>query len=162
MKTTICILAILFASLTSLNAQISVNMPIGYSSLKAPVIGLNLQGGIGSLRIVAGFDKHISNDKLKGNLFYTRIGAGFWLSELNSLEITAGAGQFRVSTDDKSLNKALGVVNVQYVHQMAFRPEAAVFASVTGTNKFAMFTGGLRFTFRKHGEDCPSARRLRN
>jgi hypothetical protein len=159
MKKTI-MLAILLASLATTQAQISVSVPVGYSTITAPTVGINIQAGIGNLRIATGFDNHLSKDKMKGNLVWARMGIGFFVSELNSLEITAGAGQFRRSTDQKRLNQGLAVVNVQYVHQMASRPEAALFASVTGTQKFAIIAGGLRFIFGRGGKQnygCPSA-----
>jgi hypothetical protein len=155
MKTAIITLAILIALLSTAKSQISVNTQAGVSTLKAPTIGINLQAGIGNLRIATGFDNHLSKDKMKGNLVWARMGIGFFVSELNSLEITAGAGQFRRSTDQKSLNEGLALVNVQYVHTMASRPEAALFASVTGTKKFAIITGGLRFTFLRRSYGCP-------
>lgn len=158
MRKQIVLLAVIIASLTSTNAQISVSIPAGFSTLGAPTAGINIQAGIRRLRIAAGMDNHFSKDIMKGNLVWARMGAGFRISDLNSMEITAGAGQFRRSTDQKNLNEGLAVVNVQYVHQMELHPEASVFASITGTQKFAMFTGGLRLTFIRRSDGCPSSR----
>jgi hypothetical protein len=145
----VIILGLFMAFLTTVNSQVSISLPVGFSTLKTPTIGLNLQGRIGNLILAAGFDNHLSKDLMKGNLIWTRVGAALNLSDLNALEISAGVAQHRRSSDIKSLNEGLSLVNVQYVHQMASRPEAALFASVTGTQKFAIITGGLRFTFGK-------------
>jgi hypothetical protein len=158
MKKTIILLAITIALLTSANSQISVSIPVGISTLGAPTAGVNVQAAIKSLRVAAGFDNHFSKDLMKGNLVWARMGAGFRISDLNSMEITAGAGQFRRSTDQKNLNQRLAVVNAQYVHTMKNHPEASAFASITGTQKFVMFTGGLRLTFLKRSSGCPSSR----
>jgi hypothetical protein len=152
-------LAILIAALTTTRAQVSLSLPFGISTLKAPTVGLNLQARVRGVILAAGFDNQISRDIMKGNLLWTRVGAAFNLSDLNALEISAGAAQHRRSSDIKSLNEGLALVNVQYVHQMASRPEAALFASITATQKFAIFAGGLRFIFGKNGGNgCPSKR----
>jgi hypothetical protein len=145
----VIILGLFMALLTTTQAQISFSVPMGVSTLKAPTIGVNLQVRMGGLILAAGFDNQMGRDIMKGNLVWTRVGGAFSLSELNALEISAGVAQHRRSSDIKSLNEGLALVNVQYVHTMASRPEAALFASVTGTQKFAIITGGLRFTFGK-------------
>lgn len=159
MKQVTTVLAILIASLTTTQAQVSVNMPVGYSSLQAPTIGVSLQGNIRHFIVSGGFDNHISRDKMKGNLVWFRAGGSILINGWNTLEITAGAAQHRRSSDTKSLNEGLAVVNVRYVHQMESRPEAALFASITGTQKFAIFSGGLRFTFLRRGY-CPANRKM--
>lgn len=148
-------MAILIASLTTTQAQISVNVPIGFSTLKAPTAGLNLQAGIGKLILATGFDSHVSPKAGKGQYFWGRLGAGLFISELNKIEVTAGLGHYRVSADIKGANKSLALVNAQYVHQTESRPELALFGGFTATKEFTMFTGGIRFTFRKHDSGCP-------
>jgi hypothetical protein len=157
MKKTILV-GLFMACLTTINSQVSIGFPVGVSTLKAATVGLNLQARFKGVIMAAGFDNMISRDIMKGNLVWTIVGGAFNLSELNALEISAGVAQHRRSSDIKSLNEGLAIVNVQYVHQMASRPEAALFASVTGTKKFAIITGGLRFTFGKSENGCPSMR----
>lgn len=159
MKTKMLFLAVLIASLSTTNAQVSISIPAGFSTLKAPTIGANAQIGIGRLILAAGFDAQLSKDIMKGNFYWSRIGASIPLNELNSIEASIGAGQYRRSSDVKSLNMGLALANVQFVHQMISRPEASLFISATGTKKFAMFTGGLRFTFLKKGY-CPANSRM--
>jgi hypothetical protein len=135
--------------LSTAKSQVSFSVPVGISTLKVPTIGANVQLSVKGLILAGVFDNQMGRDIMKGNLVWTRVGGAFNLSDLNTLEISAGVAQHRRSSDIKSLNEGLGLVNVQYVHQMASRPEAALFASVTGTQKFAIITGGLRFTFGK-------------
>lgn len=159
MKKVILFLTILIASLATTKAQVSIGLPVGISSLKCPTIGLNLNLRVHGLIASAGLDNQVSKDINKGNLWWSRIGAAFNLTELNSVEITAGISEHRKSSDNKALNEGLAVLNMQYIHQMRLRPEAATFVSVTGTKRFVMVTGGLRFTFLKRGY-CPANRRM--
>lgn len=157
MKKITLVLAILIASLSTINGQISFSVPIGYSSENAPMIGSNLQLNIGHFIIGGGFDAHISKAVSKGDLYWSRLGGSFNLSELNTLEVTFGAGTYSRSHDNKALNDGVGLFNAAFVHQMASRPEGAVFAGITTTNQFFFVSGGIRFIFKKRERDgCPS------
>jgi hypothetical protein len=155
MKKTILV-GLFMALLSTTQAQISVNIPVGFSTIGAPTAGLNLQAGIGSLILATGFDSHISAKSGKGQYFWGRIGAGVFISELNKIEISCGIGHYRVSADIKGANKSLALVNAQYVHQTESRPELALFGGFTATKEFAMFTGGIRFTFGRNNSGCYS------
>lgn len=153
----VILLAVLIASLTGVKAQFNLNVPVGYSSEKAPVIGVNIQYNISHFIIAAGFDSNVSRDATKGDLFWTRIGASLTLNELNTIEVTAGAGQYYRSGENKALNEGLAVFSTYYVHQMASRPEGAIIAGITATNRFYFVSAGLRFIFRRGERDgCPS------
>lgn len=154
MKKAICI-GLFMALLTTVHSQVSISLPVGLSTLRTPTIGLNIQAAMGSLIVSTGFDSHVSSKVGKGQLWWGRIGAGRFISELNKIEITGGVGHYRVSADIKGANKSLALVNAQYVHQTETRPELALFGGVTATKEFTMFTGGIRFTFRRHSSGCP-------
>lgn len=152
------ILAVLFTALLStVKSQVSFAIPVGYSSEKAPMIGSNLQLNVGHFIIAGGFDAHISKAVSKGDLYWSRLGGYFTLSELNTLELTFGAGTYSRSSDNKALNEGVGVFNATLVHQMASRVEGALFAGITTTNQFFFVSTGIRFIFKKRERDgCPS------
>lgn len=158
MKHLIICMVIIIASLSTINGQISLNMEGGISSNKTPTVGSNLQANIHGFIIAAGFDAQISRKVSNGNLYWLRGGKSFNLSELNQLEVSAGISQYRRSSDVKSLNERLPVANVQFVHQLQFREEAALFAGITTTNQFFFVSGGIRFIFGRGANGCPSTR----
>jgi hypothetical protein len=149
-------IGLFMALLTTVNSQVSINLPVGVSTLKTPTIGMNLQANIKSLIVATGFDSHVSPKVGAGQFFWGRLGASLPISELNQVEITGGVGHYRVSADIKGANKSLGLVNIQYVHQTERRPELALFASVTATKEFTMFAGGIRFIFGRSKNGCPA------
>jgi hypothetical protein len=155
----ITFLAILIASLSTTYGQFSFSVPVGISSLKVPTIGANVQCNIRGFIIGTGFDAHMSRKISNGDYYWAKLGRAFRVSRLNTIEISAGAGQYRRSAEIKSLNKSIALVNWQYVHQMDSRNEGALFLSLTGTQKFTIITGGLRFIFQKRERGgCPSTR----
>ena len=152
------ILAVFIASLQIAKGQVSFSVPLGFSSNKVPTMGANLQANIHGFIIGAGLDGQMSRKVVNGNFYWSKIGKAFNLSDLNSLEISVGMGDYRCSSDVKSLNQGLGLINVQYVHRLALREDGSFFASVTTTKEFTMITGGFRFIFGRgnNRDGCPS------
>lgn len=158
MKKLLCI-GMFMALLTTVKSQLSVEIPVGVSTLKVPTIGLNFKYQINRLFLASGFDHHVSAKRVNGTFYWARLGAAFKLTELNSLELSSGFGSHQRSSDVKSMNVGLALLNAQFVHTMKFHPEASVFGSVTGTKNFVIFSGGLRLTFLgRERSGCPSSR----
>ena len=154
------ILMTFMAVLSETKSQtVSLSVPLGFSSYKLPMAGVNAHLAINRFIIAAGVDAQMSRKVKYGDLYWVRTGVKINASELNHIELTAGAAHYLRSNDTKRLNEGLVVANVQYVHQMQSRPEASIFAGITATNKFSFVSGGLRFTFnKKDAYGCPSAR----
>jgi hypothetical protein len=153
----VILICLLMALLTNAHSQVSFSVPIGFSTNKVPTIGANLQLGIGGFILSAGLDAQMSRKVKNGDLYYVRTGASFNLSISNKVELTAGMGSYRRSSDVKSLNEGIALVNVQYIHRLDERNDGSLFAGITTTSKFSFVSGGLRFTFRKRERNgCPS------
>lgn len=156
MKKVILCMAILIASLATVNSQMSFNTQFGYSSEKVPIAGINFQVKVGHLLIASGLDHHISSSIYAGDLFWAKIGGSINLSELNTIEATAGAGSYYHSSTTKELNDEVGVLSAYFVHQTEARPNTSLFAGITTTSKFSFVSAGLRFTFGRAARGCPS------
>lgn len=152
-------IALLMGLLTAANSQIvtSFQVPVGVSSRKCLTMGANVNLQIGPVIFGSGFDAQMSRKVEDGDLYWCRLGIAPKLGELNAIEVSGGFGSYFKSSDNKSLNKGVKLVNVQYVRNFEVRP-GALFAGITYTKEVSIFSAGLRFTFRgRERYGCPSA-----